>query len=41
MGGMEEIKGERNEQQNDMAENHNQNGLDLGRFEVEKVRFSI
>ena len=37
MGGMEGIKGERNEQQSDRAENHYQNGLYLGRFEVEKV----
>ena len=41
MGGMEGIKGERNEQQSDMAENHYQHGLYLGRFEVEKVRFVI
>ena len=41
MGGMEGIKGERNEQQSDRAENHDQNGLYLGRFEVEKVRFLI
>ena len=38
---MEGIKGERNEQQSDMAENHYQNGLYLGRFEVEKVTFFI
>ena len=37
MGGMEGIKGERSEQQSDRAENHHQNGLDLGRFEVQKV----
>ena len=41
MGGMEGTKGERNEQQSDRAENHNQNGLYLGRFEVEKVRCLI
>ena len=41
MGGMEGIKGERNEQQSDRAENHDQNGRYLGRFEVEKVRFLI
>ena len=34
---MEGIKGERNERQSDRAENHDQNGLYLGRFEVEKV----
>ena len=37
MGGMEGIKRERGEQQSDSAENHHQNGLDLGRFEVQKV----
>ena len=37
MGGMEGIKGERNEQQSDRAESHHQNGLDLGRFEVQNV----
>ena len=41
MGGMEGIKGERNEQQSETAENHDQNGLYLGRLEVEKVRFLI
>ena len=41
MGGMEGIKGERNEQQSDRAENHYQNGLDSGRFEVHKVICSI
>ena len=41
MGGMEGIKGERNEQQSDRAESHYQNGLYLGRFEVEKVTFFI
>ena len=30
-------KRERSEQQSDRAENHHQNGLDLGRFEVQKV----
>ena len=39
MGGMEGIKGERKEQQSDRAENHDQNGPYLGRFEVEKVKF--
>ena len=38
---MEGIKGERNEQQSERAENHDQNGLYLDRFEVEKVRFLI
>ena len=41
LGGMEGIKGERSEQQSDRAENHHQNGLDLGRFEVQKVMFLI
>ena len=41
LGGMEGIKGERNEQQSDRAENHSQHWLYLGRFEVEKVRFLI
>ena len=41
MGGMEGIKGERSEQQSDRAENHHQHGLDLGRFEVQKVMFLI
>ena len=41
MGGMEGIKGARSEQQSDRAENHHQNGLDLGCFEVQKVRFVI
>ena len=38
---MEGIKGERSEQQSDRAENHHQHGLDLGCFEVQKVRFLI
>ena len=38
---MEGIKGERSEQQSDRAENHHQDGLDLGRFEVQKVMFLI
>ena len=37
MGGMEGKNGERNEQQSDRAENHHQNGLDLGSCEVQKV----
>ena len=41
MGGMEGIKGARSEQQSDRAENHHQHGLDLGCFEVQKVRFFI
>ena len=41
LGGMEGIKRERSEQQSDRAENQHQNGLDLGRFGVEKVRFFI
>ena len=41
MGGMEGIKGDRIEQQSDRAENHHQHGLDLGCFEVQKVRFFI
>ena len=39
MGGMEGIKGERNEQQSDRAENHDRNVPYLGRFEVEKMKF--
>ena len=39
LGGMEGIKGERNEQQSDGAENHDQNGSYLDRIEVEKVKF--
>ena len=38
---MEGIKGERSEQHSDRVENHHQNGLDLGGFEVQKVRFFI
>ena len=38
---MEGIEGERSEQQSDRAENHNQHGLDSGRFELQKVRCSI
>ena len=41
MGGMEGINRERNEQQSERAENHDQNGLYLGRFEVEKARCLI
>ena len=39
MGGMERIKGERIELQSDMAEKHDQNRLNFGRFDVEKLRF--
>ena len=38
---MEEIKGERNEFQSDGAENHYQNGLDIGVFEVQTMRLLI
>ena len=41
MGGMEGKKQERSEQQSDNAENHHQNGVNSGRFEVQKVRFLI
>ena len=41
MGGMEGIKGERTEQQTDRAEDHDQNGLYLSRFEVEKMKFLL
>ena len=36
---MEGINGERNEQESDRAENHDQNGFYLRRFEVDEVRF--
>ena len=39
MGGMERIKGERIELQSDGAEQHDENRLKLGRFDVEKIRF--
>ena len=38
---MEEIKGERNELQSDGAENHHQNGFDLGVFEIQIMRLLI
>ena len=38
MGGMERIKEERIELQSDRAEQHDQNRLNLGRFDVEKIR---
>ena len=41
MGGMEGIKGERSEQKSNRAENQDRNGIDLGHFDVEKVRFFI
>ena len=39
LGGREGIKWERIEQQSDRAENHHHHGLDLGGFEVHKLRF--
>ena len=36
---MERIKGERIELQSDGAEKHDQNKLNLGRFDIEKIRF--
>ena len=36
---MERIKGERIELQSDGAEKHDQNKLNLGRFDIEKMRF--
>ena len=41
LGGMEKIKVERNEFQSDGTENHDQNGVDLGVFEVQIIRFLI
>ena len=41
LGGIEEIKGERIEIQSDGTEHHHQNGLDLGVFEVQIIRFLI
>ena len=41
MGGMERIKGEKGEQQSDRAENQHRNGINLGYFDVEKVRVFI
>ena len=38
---MEGIKGETSEQQSDRAEKHDQHGLDLGCFDVQKVIFFI
>ena len=38
---MEGIKREMSEQHSDKAENHNQQGVDSGPFEVPKVRFLI
>ena len=39
MGGMERIKGERIELHSDGAEKHDQNKLNLGRFDVEENDF--
>ena len=39
LGGIEGIKWEKNERLGDRAENHDQNGLYMGRSEVEKVIF--
>ena len=39
LGGMEGLKGEKNEQQTDRAENRDQNERYLTRFGAEKVRF--
>ena len=36
---MERIKGERNERQSDRPEKHDQNMLNLGSFDVEKIFF--
>ena len=41
MGGMERIKGERSERKSDRAETHDHYRLNLGCFDVEKVRFFI
>ena len=38
MGGMGRIKGERSERQGDGAEKHDQNRLNLGRFDIEKAQ---
>ena len=38
---MEEAKGIRNEFQSDGTENHHQNGVDLGVFEVQIIGFLI
>ena len=39
LGGMVGIKAERSERQSDRVEHHHPNGLYVGRFDVEKVRF--
>ena len=39
LGDMEGLKGEKNEQQSDRAENRDQNEFYLTRFGAEKVRF--
>ena len=41
LGGMGGVKGERSEQLSDKAENHHQNWVNSGPFEVQKVRFLI
>ena len=41
MGGMGRIRGERSERQSDKTENHHQNRLYLGLFDVEKMRLFI
>ena len=41
LGGMGEIKGERNELQSDGAEHRHQNGFDLDVFEVQIMRCLI
>ena len=41
MGGMERIKGERIEVHSDGAEKHDQNRLNLGRFDDEQMGFFI
>ena len=38
---MEGIKGERSEQKSNRAENQHRNGIDLGHFDVEKVKVFI
>ena len=41
MGGIERIKDQRTKQRTDRAENHHQNRLYLGLFDVEKMRFFV
>ncbi len=40
MGGMERLKRESSERLRDETEKHDQNMLDLGRYDVEKLRFT-